>query len=504
MLMNQLPVGSHLYSAQQVRDIEANYAANSTDGTYPLMEAAGKAAYLLLRQTYPDAMRIIIVTGKGNNGGDGYIVARLAIKDGLQVTLCRFCEPQQINGDAARAYQKLLELQPKFITWQAEVLLDYDIVVDALLGTGISGEVREPMASVITDINRSQLPVIAIDVPSGVNADTGSVANVAMHAVQTATYIGLKKGCYTGDALNFQGELKLFSLGLDDSCYPPPSETLLAYNWNAVKSWLKPRPVNSHKGLFGHCRVVGGAAGMAGAALMASAAAARCGSGLVSAWLQQDAAAIVTARPEIMAKNIGKEEIPAHASLLEESHSLVVGPGLGQSSWGQRWMRELSATNAFLLANKVIDADGLNWLALNPQYNERWILTPHPGEAGRLLNSNTPSINHDRFAAGLAIAKKYGGVSVLKGAGTIISCADGRQVVCPVGNPGMASGGMGDVLSGLIGGFVAQGFALFDAAILGVCLHGEAANRAAGSCGRYRGLLASDLLDYINILVNQE
>ena len=500
--IQQLPGGVQLYSAQQVRDAEASYATESEEGTYPLMEAAGSAAYRLLRQRFPDASSLLIVTGRGNNGGDGYIVARLAIEDGLQVALCSFCEPQQIKGDAARAYGKLATFNPPLVSWQAVSLTDYDLIVDALLGTGIHGDVREPMASAINIINQSELPVLAIDIPSGIDADSGCVANVAIKATATATYIGFKKGSYTGDALNYQGQLELYSLDLAERHFPSSEPSLQAHNWNSVKGRLKPRSVNSHKGLFGYCQVIGGAAGMTGATLMASSAAARCGSGVVSAWVEDNAAAIVTARPEIMAKNVAGEDIPEHISLIDKANSVVVGPGLGQLDWAQRWMQALSNSKSFIDVNKVIDADGLNWLAANPQSNPHWILTPHPGEAARLLNSDTQTVNRDRFAAGLAITERFGGVCVLKGAGTIISCADGRQVVCQVGNPGMASGGMGDVLAGVIGGFLAQGYELFDAAVLGVCLHGEAANRAAGNEANYRGLLASDLLQFISPLVN--
>lgn len=500
--IQQLPGDVQLYSAQQVREIEASFAAESDDGTYPLMEAAGSAAYALLRQRFPDANSLLIVTGKGNNGGDGYIVARLAIEDGLQVALCSFCEPQQIKGDAARAYRKLVKLSPVLVSWQAVSLADYDLIVDALLGTGIHGDVREPMASAINLINQSELPVVAIDIPSGIDADSGCLANVAIKATATATYIGFKKGSYTGDALSYQGELELYSLAVAEHHFPSSDRVLQAHNWCSVKGRLKPRPVNSHKGLFGFCQVIGGAAGMTGATLMASSAAARCGSGVVSAWVEENAAAIVTTRPEIMAKNVTLDEIPEHISLIDKANSMVIGPGLGQLDWAQKWMQALSGCKSFIDVNKVIDADGLNWLATNPQSNPHWILTPHPGEAARLLNSDTQTINRDRFAAGLLIAKKFGGVCVLKGAGTIISSADGLQVVCQVGNPGMASGGMGDVLAGLIGGFLAQGYELIDAAVLGVCLHGEAANRAAGTEANYRGLLASDLLKFISSLVN--
>jgi len=466
------------------------------------MEAAGLAAFEHLQAKWPKASRILIVSGKGNNGGDGYIIARLASQAGLSVTLCHFCPREQMKGDAQIAFA---QLDPDSLTikdWSEVCISDFDLVVDALLGTGITGPVREPFAAVIESINQSNIAVLAIDIPSGLNADTGQVANVAIDASLTVTYIGFKRGLYTGDAASYRGQVVLADLAVPAKCFELAEPVVNCHNWKSLKSLLKPRKATSHKGDFGHCKIIGGCEGMAGAAVMAATAAARCGAGLTSAWLQSGQNALIARTPEVMASNVSDSQIESLVVKLQPEVTVVLGPGLGRTRWGHAWMRILSQDETFLQCRKVLDADALNWLAENPLRNNRWILTPHPGEAGRLLGVSTQAINADRFTAAKAIAEKYGGICVLKGAGTIVSDAHGKQSVCAVGNPGMASGGMGDVLSGIIASLVAQNLTLFDAAQLGVAIHGEAADRVAGYSLRYRGLLASDLFQELPALLN--
>ena len=502
MELHQPPAGEPLYTAQQVRDVELAFANNSDVGTYPLMEKAGKAAFDLIHQYWPTAQKILILTGKGNNGGDGYIVARLSIEAGLDVTLCNFCDPENIQGDAKVAFAKLQSKSFAKAQWQDIKLSDYDLVVDGLLGTGIKGAVREPFVSPIELLNRHPVPVLAIDIPSGLNANTGEVVNCAVVAEVTITYIGFKRGLYTGEAANYRGITLLDKLDIDKALYPVDDQVIFAHNWNSLNHLLPKRQATAHKGANGHCLIIGGADGMTGAAIMASNAAARSGAGLTSARLENGAMSLVSVIPEIMAKNISVPQITNEINGLSTDKVLVVGPGLGSNEWGQSWMSELVQSSTFQNMDKVIDADALNWIAKHPVHNSRWILTPHPGEAGRLLNKSNPEINSDRFQAAKDIASRFGGVCVLKGAGTVIADQSGRVVVCPVGNPGMASGGMGDVLSGIIGGLLAQGMPLFDAATLGVSIHGEAARLAAGVDAKYRGLMASDLIQFVPQLVN--
>ncbi|WP_444997330.1 NAD(P)H-hydrate dehydratase [Aliikangiella sp. IMCC44359] len=491
-----------LYKVEQIQQVERFYADINGNGTFPLMQLAGKSAFDLMCQKWPQIQKLIVLVGKGNNGGDGLIVAKHASQSGIEVDLCFLCDPKALKGDALTAFNQL----PSHLHHQSWSQLDwshYDVVIDALLGTGVQGEVKSPIKEAIEQINQSRLPVLSIDIPSGINANTGACTNVAVKATVTATYIGYKKGMYTGDAANYRGQVRLYPLGTSAECWQNQMAEVYAHDWDSLKFQLKPRELSSHKGNFGHCRVIGGASGMTGAALLASKAAARVGSGLTSAWVEQDAGVITAHCPEVMARCASINQIPDWVKTeLSLVSSLVVGPGLGQSDWSKQWMQQLQRSLLLEQINKVYDADALNYLASHHHVDHRRILTPHPGEAGRLLGVSAFEINQDRYAASLAIAKKYGGVCILKGAGTVISDATGKQVVCPVGNPGMASGGMGDVLSGVIGGLLAQGFDLFDAAQLGVCIHGEAADRAAGESHLYRGMLASDLIEFFPLLLN--
>ncbi|TQV73031.1 NAD(P)H-hydrate dehydratase [Aliikangiella marina] len=501
MKLPQPPTGP-LFTAQQVRGIELTYAETSDQGTFPLMEKAGQAAFDCLLQYWPDARKILVLSGKGNNGGDGYIVAALAKSAGFEVTLCCFCEPEKLQGDAKIAYEQLQKFDIARADWSEIDLNDYQVLVDAMLGTGISGAVRAPFIEPIESINRHEIPVLSIDIPSGLNANTGEVVNCAIKAQITMTYIGLKQGLYTGDAADFRGKVLVDGLDISTQCFTAYESEVQAENWFTLNHRLAPRLPSAHKGANGHCVIIGGANGYTGAAILVSKAAARCGAGLTSTWLEGGALALVSTFPEVMAKNIPEHEVMSQVNELSVHHVLVIGPGLGKKNWGQSWMSAVTKHDGFDSMMKVIDADGLNWLAQNHLTNEKWVLTPHPGEASRLLNKKVNAINADRYAAAREIAKKYGGVCVLKGAGTVIADQSGKTIVCPVGNPGMGTGGMGDVLSGIVGGLLAQGISLFEAATLAVVIHGEAADRAAGENANYRGLIASDLFAYLPQLVN--
>ena len=506
MKKTPLKSGAKLYSVEQVQAIEQAYARQSEGGTYPLMHAAGQFCYQILSQLWPEAKNILILCGKGNNAGDGYIIANLAVEDDHKVTLCDFGLSDTLKGDALKAREALNVLQVQFIQWQKINFDNYDVIVDAMLGTGIKGKVREPFASVIEQINQSHLPILSVDVPSGLEADTGHVSNLAVNASATATLVGYKKGLFTGVAANHIGQLFFSDLTVPESCYQQVESDLKAENWQTLKNQIKPRSPASHKGSHGHGLVIGGNSGMTGAAILAATACARTGAGLTSAWMKDGAASLNSYCPEVMARNINEELVNNLLSKSVDFDAIVVGPGLGKDEWAQLILRFVIESK--LDIPQVWDADALNWLAENPNKDSNRILTPHPGESARLLGVSTESINQDRFKSANEIAKQYGGVCVLKGAGTIISDGfdlsdeSGRQVVCAVGNPGMASGGMGDVLAGIIGSLLAQGFSLFDAAKIGVCIHGEAADLAAGEKNLYRGMLASDLIKFIPQLVN--
>jgi len=370
------------------------------------------------------------------------------------------------------------------------------VLVDALLGTGLSGEVRDPFATVINAINASGLPVTAVDIPSGLCADTGRTLGVAVHADLTVTFIGLKVGLFTGDAADHIGELVFNDLQASADIYsdiPIRARRLNPANLPRPA----PRPPTAHKGHFGHVLLIGGDQGFGGAILLSTEMALRSGAGMVSvATRPEHVPAALTRVPEAMA--VGTSSANQLMGLLEKVSVLVVGPGLGQASWGRALLS--AAANAAL--PQVWDADALNMLASGlVQLPKDCVITPHPGEAARLLGTGTADVQADRPAAALALSKKYSAVVVLKGAGSLIAHPDGRLALCHQGHPAMATGGLGDVLAGLIGALLAQGMEAFDAACLAVWLHANAGLQQ-GKFGR--GLAASDLIPAIRQLLEEQ
>ena len=370
------------------------------------------------------------------------------------------------------------------------------MIVDALLGTGLDRGVEGRWAEVIRAVNRHRAPVISVDIPSGLSADSGAVLGEAVEAEVTVSFIALKQGLFTGEGPACCGQVLFDALGVPPKVYAREILSARRLDWLRQARHFTPRRRTAHKGHFGHVLVIGGNLGMSGAARLAAEAAARCGAGLVSlATRPEHASAVAAARPEIMAH--GVLDAAGLDPLLERAKVIALGPGLGRDAWSYPlWQRALDSGLPL-----VLDADALNLLSLEPIRRDDWVLTPHPGEAARLLGTNTSAIQCDRFAAAEDLQRRFGGTLVLKGAGTLIRSGAARPVgVCSLGNPGMASGGMGDVLSGLIAGLIAQGLALEDAAEAGVCLHAAAADRAAVQ--GERGLLASDLLGGLRSLLN--
>lgn len=486
-----------LYSAAQVRELDRRTIGEG-DG-FELMQRAAMAAYEHLRRRWPQVRRLCVMCGAGNNAGDGYVVAALAARDGLDVRLIAVRDPGALKGDAARAFDLAraagLQVQP----WRAGPTLDGEVIVDALLGTGLGGEVREPFAAAIAAINASPLPVLALDIPSGLSADTGAALGTAVRADATVTFIADKFGLHTGEAADHVGEMTLYPLGVDAAAQADLAPLAELLDDAIIAEALPPRHRGSHKGDFGHVLVIGGAPGFGGAALLASQTAARLGAGKVSlATAPEHVGASLVRTPEVMAR--GMRGVTDVMPLLEGADVIVVGPGLGKGAWGQGLMQVALDAGKPL----VIDADGLNLLVTQwpDMRRDDWLLTPHPGEAGRLLDSSGGAVQADRLAAVDELQRRRGGVMVLKGAGSLIAGPQG-VAICPYGNPGMASGGTGDVLSGLLGALIAQGLDIERAARVGVTLHARAADDAAAKAGE-RGLLAGDLACYARFLANTD
>ncbi len=483
-----------LYTAEQTRALD--HCAISEHGIpgIRLMSRAADAAFRTLLEAWPAPQLVQVLCGTGNNGGDGFLLADLAHKRGIPVAVLQVGDPAKIRGDALLARRQALANGVPISPFAAAELRAEGVLVDALLGTGLGGEVREAYREAIEAVNRLGQPVLAVDVPSGLCADTGRVLGVAVRADRTQTFIGRKRGLYTLDAADYVGELRFSALGVPPAVYAQVEPDALLLDLPVLLDWLPPRRASAHKGSSGTVLVIGGDHGMAGAVALAGEAALRCGAGLVKVATRAGHIAPLVARtPELMPRGVesGEDLNP----LLAAADVLVVGPGLGQSPWAEFLFNSALASGKPM----VLDADGLNLLArYKSQPVGPAVFTPHPGEAARLLGVSNAEVQADRFAAVRQLQCQLGGVVVLKGSGSLVAGAD-HTLLSTAGNPGMASGGMGDVLSGVIGALLGQGMAALEAAALGVELHGSAADRAARA--GMRGLLASDLMPFLRELL---
>lgn len=502
-----------------------------------LMRRAAQVVLSVVLQRWPQLRRIVVFVGTGNNGGDGYYIALLAATQGIKVQVLECGDTQRLRGDAASARDEALAAGVS--CKQCDILLHLasaefpqeTIFIDALLGTGYQGLLRAGYEPVIDWLNQSSIPVVSVDLPSGLNCDTGEVRESAVCASMTVCLVGLKQGLFTAQGPEHAGEIVFHDLGMPDALkkdavvsHPASSRIDI----NVLAQLLQPRTLGMHKGECGNVLVVGGDIGFGGAALLAAEGALRIGAGTVSLITRSaHVGSVLSRRPEIMVRGVdeasgqGSEQL---LELLQRTSVVVIGPGLGNSNWSHSMLRQvLQFADGNLPV--VLDADALNILAMDDypdpeagvstntsEYkgSAQWIMTPHPGEASRLLSKSVEEIQADRFAAVAQLQRRWSAKVLLKGVGTLLCYpndsllakpGDVKIDVCTEGNPGMASGGMGDILGGVIAGLIAQGLDNVDALRAGVCVHGEAADLAAAAGGE-RGLLASDLLPYIRRLAN--
>ena len=485
-----------LYHVKQIRELENIAIQQCSISIDTLMQRAGMAVFRELKKHWPKAKNITVVCGKGNNGGDGYVVASLAKKAKLNVQILQLIPTENLTGAAQNAAAKCKKLKIKNHLFAAEKLVKSDVIVDALLGTGLVGIVQPQFCAAIKAINASKIPVIAVDLPSGIDADTGQILGAAIRAELTVSFIGHKIGLFVGEALDCTGRVICDDLDLSAKIFAQVKAFAQILNLAEEIKSLPARARTAHKGNFGHVLVIGGDIGTGGAVRMAAEAAARVGAGLVSVATRPEHVSMInTARPEIMAHGI--EEKGQLDLLLQKASVIILGPGLGTSDWGKMLFDAALATKKPL----VVDADALNILASDHKAHNNWILTPHPGEAARLLKTTTQVVQADRLTAVQNLQQSFNGVCVLKGAGTLIATSGAAVRVCDAGNPGMASGGMGDILSGIVGGLLAQGLSLFNAANLGVLVHATAGDLVAIEQGE-RGMLALDLLPMVRKILN--
>ena len=494
--MSPHPYGTPVFRTEDIRRIEALAAARIEPP--PLMERAGLAAADLARTLATDGRRVAVLAGPGNNGGDAFVVARHLKNAWLDVDVVFAGAEEKLSHDAAAA----------LTAWRAAggttgqelpALRDCGLVVDGLFGIGLTRELTGRYADLVRWINSATCPVLALDAPSGLDADTGRILGCAVRASHTVTFIGLKPGLLTLDGVDHCGKVEVASLGLDTAALATAAGRTTGAA--VLASALPSRTLNSHKGTYGSVGIIGGAQGMVGAALLAGRAALKLGAGRVYVGLMaDDAPAIDLLQPELMLRSA--------AEILELEHlsCVAVGPGLGQSSEAESLLRSAVASRFPL----VLDADALNLIGRRETLRAALvarsapsILTPHPAEAARLLSTSTSDVQHDRVAAASRLASTYGCSVVLKGAGSVCARPDGGWAINTSGNAGMATGGMGDVLTGMIAALIAQRVDPGDALEAGVYLHGAAADRLVDEGIGPVGLTAGETIDAARRLINQ-
>lgn len=487
----------NIYSAEGVRQVDRAAIEGVGIPGYTLMTSAAMEALDEALSYFPNATRWQVICGAGNNAGDGYVLARLAAQQGIAVTVAAVTAPDKLQGDAATAYSDYVGDGGIVHAWEGTPDPHVELIVDALLGSGLQRDVEGKYAEVVTAINDHPAAVVALDIPSGLDGNSGAIRGVAVRAELTVTFVGLKVGLFLNEGPDCVGELRFSDLLIPHKCYEESAVRLRRIDYADFATALPPRNRSAHKGNFGHLLLVGGGPGMPGAIRMAGEAALRCGAGLVSiATHPSHNAAISTGRPELMCHAIDKAS--ELRPLLESVDTLALGPGLGTTRWGRSLFDEVVKADLPM----VVDADALNILAESVQHRDNWILTPHPGEAGRLLETNAALIQQDRIAAVGKLKEQYGGTIVLKGAGSLVSSESGPAWITISGNPGMASPGMGDVLTGVISALLAQGLPAELAATFGVEIHARAGDMAA-KAGQ-RGMIASEVLSQLRPLVNPQ
>jgi len=491
-----------IWMPEDVRSLDRTATTAFGIPAYDLMGRAAEAVCAAAGARWPEARRWLVLCGAGNNGGDGYVIARLARRAGRDVQVCALVDPRELKGDAATAWRDFVADGGVTVTFEPALLAGAGLVVDAILGTGLSRPVSGDLLGVIGAVNAAGRPVVAVDIPSGLDATTGFPNGAAIRADLTVTFVGRKLGLHLGEGPAYAGRVEFADLGIPPAAVERAGlagqARLRLFTAGDLPGVLPRRVATAHKGNFGHVLVVGGNHGMGGAARLAGEAALRSGAGLVSvATRPAHAALLPLARPELMAHGIAT--VTDLAPLLARATVVAVGPGLGRDDWARGLLSAVLAARLPL----VVDADALNLLAPADGPRDDWVLTPHPGEAARLLDLPTGEVQRDRLGALAAIRKRWGGTVVLKGSGTLIGGAPGPAWVIATGNPGMATAGMGDVLTGITAALLAQaGTSLptADIAAAAAFVHGAAGDAAAG--GGQRGILASDLIGHLRPWLN--
>ncbi len=481
-----------------------------------LMENAGLGATRVLLDQFDDIInkKVGVIAGRGNNGGDGFVIARYLAQKDIEVTVYLLAESAGVKGDAAANLELLSPInipvieipdQQSFLTHKTS-LLHQEIWVDAILGTGLKSDVKGYFKQIIDFINSLNRPVFSVDIPSGLNSDTGQPCGTCIRAQATATFAFAKTGHFLFPGSDYTGNLEIIDIGIPDYIAKEVSPKQSLITPEIIRTVFKPRPMDAHKGNTGHVLVVSGSPGKTGAAAMTAMSAMRAGAGLVTLAIPESLNPILEAQvievmtsplPETKTGILGESSFDKIMNQLSGKKCLAIGPGLGEAAETKKLVHRIIRESNVPV---VVDADGINNMAGSVDILKKTkapvILTPHPGEMARLLDSTAGSVQKDRINCASEFAEKFNVHVVLKGVKTVIAHPDGNSFINPTGNPGMASGGMGDVLTGIIAGFVTQGYSPESATHAGVYLHGAAADTLAEKNGPF-GYLATEVMKEI-------
>ena len=499
-----------LFTSQETRKLDSLAIKEKNISSFSLMEEAALFSLNVLLENWPKTSQVIVFCGKGNNAGDGYLLAGLAKEAGITSIIVQVQDIKKLKPTSRKALDWSLSKKVQKITLASFNKLKLQknvILVDALLGTGIKGVVKKRIydAVKVLNIKSGKHPILSLDVPTGICSDTGIELGMAVRANVTATFLGRKRGCYTSKGRECSGKIRFSNLSVRQKVLNGIQPNCHIISMEKGLKKLTNRDTNSHKGNYGHVFVIGGDKGFGGAAILAAKAAAKSGSGLTTLVTREEhLTAALTQCPELMVISVESgQDVEPH---LNRASVIVIGPGLGRSAWSEQMLQRTFWESNRRKIPVVLDADALNLLSdlkLDSTKPKKIILTPHPGEAARLLNKTVDEIESDRFKSVMELQKKYNALCVLKGSGSLVCSSRYRRQyvgVCESGNPGMASGGMGDLLSGLIGSFLAQGLSVVQAVETAVDIHSKAADMAALELGEL-SILASDVLEDIQYLL---
>ena len=502
-----------LYTASETRKIDNLAIKEKGISGYSLMQMAAEFTLDVILREFSPVEELIIFCSKGKNSGDGFLLGSFAKEFGLEVTIVMSNTSNVIKGVSRKAFEEMKDAKVKIISTKSIEKLKVSnkaVIVDALIGTGLKGNLRKNIKESILALNKLgvKLPVLSLDIPSGVNPDTGDADDIAVYADITATFVAQKRGCFTSVGKKFSGEIIYSDLEIPKNLFSKITSTSYVVDYEDSISKVVYREQDAHKGHFGNVLIVGGDRGLGGAGLLSSRAAVYSGAGLTSLVTRPEhVSASLVSCPEVMVKGVDSgQDIEEH---LVKPDVIAIGPGLGQSAWSEQMIQRVFWEAEKRDVSVIMDADALNLLTklkLSSNLPKRLILTPHPGEASRLLNTSVAVIESNRFSAAAKIQKKFNATVVLKGSGTVICHKSGgtqKWGICDSGNPGMATGGMGDVLTGIIAGLLAQGLTLKEAAEAGVDLHAKAADQASLEFGE-AGLTSSDVINELKYLLKYD